>query len=128
MRCSGCDHLKPHGPDRLTEPVVVGENRGGIDSHRCFEVQRIESPQVWHGQQSRAAVNRPIKSGQPNPVENPSHGTLIDALSDCDATQLNFDQITGNQQVRVPAPSRSTTCTPSGLKRRHTTTGAESIN
>ena len=48
----------------------------------------------------RVAVNRPIKSGQPNPVENPSHDTLIDALSDCDAPQLGFDQITGNQHVR----------------------------
>ena len=78
MRCSGCDHLKPHGPGRLAEPVVVGENRGGIDSHRCFEMQRIESPQVWHGQQTCSSVNRPVKSGQLNPVENPSHGTLID--------------------------------------------------
>ena len=33
MRCSGRDHLKPHGPGRLTEPVVVGENRGGIESY-----------------------------------------------------------------------------------------------
>lgn len=76
----------------------------------------------------RVAVNRPIKSGQPNPVENPSHDALIDPLPDSDATQLGFDQITGNQHVSGPAPSRSTTCTPGDLKQRHTTTGAESIN
>lgn len=52
----------------------------------------------------RVAVNRPIKSGQPNPVENPSHDALIDALPDSNAPQLGFDQITGNQQVHGPAP------------------------
>lgn len=90
VRCSGRDHLRPHGPGRLAEPVVVGENRGGIESHCRFEVQHLEAPQVWHEQQTRTAVNRPVKSGQPNSVENPGHGNLINALPDrrCAATRF----------------------------------------
>lgn len=111
----GRDDVEPCCRRRLSQPMVVGEDRVRVEPDRCFQMQGVESPQVRHRQYPCRAIGGAIQRSEGDPVEDRADLGLVAPLANSHPSQLSLEQITrherGTRQSELHCAPGSTTIT-----------------
>lgn len=76
--------------------MVKGENCGGVESQRRFEVEGVERAKVSKWQEPGAAIHRPVDCGERNTFEQAGHVSLFEFFARGEAAKLGFEQVAGD--------------------------------
>ena len=76
--------------------MIVGEDGSNIDPHCGLQMQRVEGPQVRHGQETGPTVNGPIEDSECDAAKDTGHIGLVESVPDRVAAQLGLEKIAGS--------------------------------